>query len=166
MDTEKPGVPRSTIKIGVMDEERRTTVNLMECIRAVKDRLPCESHTIIDAPPGSSCGPKAAIEHATHALLVSEPTPFGLHDLKLAVDLCGALGVPTAAVINRADIGDDQVREFLAREEIPLLAEIPLHLDIRKAADGGAPIVVSQPDSPQAGAFRDLAKTLISAGKA
>jgi ATP-binding protein involved in chromosome partitioning len=62
--------------------------------------------------------------------------------------------------------GHGGVAAEAAKLGVPLLAEIPLHLDIRKAADGGAPIVVSKPDSAQAGAFRDLARTLVAAGKA
>jgi MinD superfamily P-loop ATPase len=80
---------------------------------------------ILDAPPGTSCSPITVVQDADLVLLVTEPTPFGLHDLKLAVGMCRAVGRPVAAVVNRSDLGDREVQRWLGREQIPLLAEIP-----------------------------------------
>jgi len=81
--------------------------------------------TIVDSPPGTSCSAMAAVEKADLLLLVTEPTPFGLHDLKLAIDMGRALGRPLAAVINRSDIGDDKTQTMLERESVPILGQIP-----------------------------------------
>lgn len=90
---------------------------------------------IIDAPPGVSCPAVNAVMDADAILLVTEPTPFGLHDLALAREAFTPLGKPLAVVINRAGLGDDRVREFCQREGLPILAEIPF---ARRAAEAYA----------------------------
>ncbi len=90
---------------------------------------------IIDAPPGVSCPAVNAVMDADVILLVTEPTPFGLHDLGLAREAFSPLGKPLAVVINRAGLGDDRVREFCRREGLPILAEIPF---ARQAAEAYA----------------------------
>jgi MinD superfamily P-loop ATPase len=92
---------------------------------------------VIDAPPGTSCSAVAAVEDADLVVLVCEPTPFGLHDLELSLQMCVSLGVRTAAVINRCDVGDDAVRSFLAREGVPVVVEIPFDRDIATASATG-----------------------------
>jgi MinD superfamily P-loop ATPase len=87
---------------------------------------------VIDAPPGTSCPVIEAVRGADLVLLVSEPTPFALHDLKLAVETVHMLGLPMAVVANRSDIGDDRLREYCAREGIESLLEIP---DDRRLAE-------------------------------
>lgn len=90
---------------------------------------------IIDSPPGVSCPAVSAVMDADAILLVTEPTPFGLHDLALAREAFTPLGKPLAVVINRAGLGDDRVREFCQRESLPILAEIPF---ARQAAEAYA----------------------------
>lgn len=80
---------------------------------------------VVDAPPGTSCNAVAALRGADHVVLVTEPTPFGLHDLRLAVAVCQTLDIPHSAIINRADLGDDEVVSYLRREGIPIVAELP-----------------------------------------
>jgi len=92
---------------------------------------------IMDAPPGTSCNAVTAVRGADRVLLITEPTPFGLHDLELAVAMCRTLGRPVAAVINRSDVGDGRVREWLKRESVPLLAEIPLSREVAGAYVNG-----------------------------
>jgi len=101
--------------------------------RVVRRATRLDGPTIIDAPPGTSCNAKAAIEHADLVLLVTEPTPFGLHDLALTVRLTEALDLKVAAVINRADVGDGKVRDFIDGKGIPLLAEIPFDWTVAEA---------------------------------
>jgi MinD superfamily P-loop ATPase len=101
-------------------------------VRAVKGQLKKDTVTVLDAPPGTGCTVVAAIADADYVILVTEPTPFGLNDLKLSVDMIRELGLPAGTVINRAGIGDGRVREYLRREGIPLLAEIP---DDRRVAE-------------------------------
>lgn len=94
-------------------------------IHAVKDAAPDADLIILDCPPGTSCPAIAGVRDADLVLLVTEPTPFGLNDLKLAVEMVRALGLPFAVVINRADVGDDESREYCQHNRIPILAELP-----------------------------------------
>lgn len=106
-------------------------------IRAVRQAAPVCDVTIIDAPPGTSCPVIAAIRSCDHVLLVTEPTPFGLNDLKLAVAMVRELGSPFGVVINRSDAGDDRVRRYCEMESIPLLDEIPEDRQIAEAYSKG-----------------------------
>ena len=94
-------------------------------IRAVKSAAPTADLTILDAPPGTSCPVVETVRGCDYVVLVTEPTPFGLHDLTLAVEMVRAMKVPFAVVINRADAGDYRVRTYCDRNRIPVLAEIP-----------------------------------------
>ena len=80
---------------------------------------------IVDAPPGTSCPVVAAVKDSDYCLLVTEPTPFGLHDLQLAVGMARELQVPCGVVVNRVGLGDQQVAAYCASEDIPVLLEIP-----------------------------------------
>jgi len=101
-------------------------------IRAVKKAAPPADLTIVDCPPGTSCPMIEAVRGADYVLLVTEPTPFGLHDLKLAVETVRKLGMPFGVIINRCDSGDDETRQFCQQSRIPVLAEIP---DVRAVAE-------------------------------
>jgi len=94
-------------------------------IKKVRQAARDKGVTVIDAPPGTSCPVIAAIRGTDFVLLVTEPTPFGLHDLELAVGAVDLLGIPRGLVINRSDLGDDRVREFADAVGIPVLMEIP-----------------------------------------
>ena len=93
-------------------------------IRAVKAASTKADLTILDCPPGTSCPVIESIRGSDLVLLVTEPTPFGLHDLKLAVEMVRTLKLPLAVVLNRCDIGDDQVRQYCTSQRIAILAEI------------------------------------------
>jgi MinD superfamily P-loop ATPase len=80
---------------------------------------------IIDAPPGTSCPVISAMKGADYVVMVTEPTPFGLHDLTLAVEAVKTLNIPHGIVINRAGSGDNRVQEYAEKENIPVLLEIP-----------------------------------------
>jgi MinD superfamily P-loop ATPase len=101
--------------------------------------------TIIDAPPGTSCPVIVSMKGADFVLLVTEPTPFGLHDLKLAVGAVRILGIPCGLVINRSDIGDDKVRAYAEQESLPIMMEIPFDRDIAEAYSRGELIVERMP---------------------
>lgn len=101
-------------------------------IRSVKARLQNGVTTILDAPPGTSCPVITTLQGADYVLLVTEPTPFGLNDLKLAVEMVRELRLPFGVVVNRVGIGDDRVHLFCGRENIPILLEIP---DDRRIAE-------------------------------
>ena len=101
-------------------------------IRAVKRKARGNGVAILDAPPGTSCPVVATVRDADFVLLVTEPTPFGLNDLKLAVELIRQLGLKHGVAINRADSGDRRVHDFCAAERIPILLELP---DDRRVAE-------------------------------
>lgn len=102
--------------------------------------------TIIDAPPGTSCPVITAMKGTDFVLMVTEPTPFGLHDLKLAVEAVKVLGIPSGLVINRADMGDDGVKRYANKEDIPVLMEIPFQRQIAEAYSKGVPMVEAFPE--------------------
>jgi len=104
-------------------------------IKAVKEGAPDADLQVFDAPPGTSCPVIQTVRDADYVMLVTEPTPFGLNDLRLAVEMLRVLGRPFGVVINRADLGDDGVRCYCAEEEIEILVEIP---DDRKVAEAYA----------------------------
>ncbi len=112
---------------------------LIKAVRRNSD--PTKSLTLIDAPPGTSCPVIAAIDGVDFVLMVTEPTPFGLHDLKLAVEAVKLLGIPHALVINRAGIGNNTVYEYAAAENIPIVMEIPFDRTIAETYSIGNSLV-------------------------
>lgn len=94
-------------------------------VRAVLKHRRRRGVTVTDAPPGTSCAVVATVQDADYVILVTEPTPFGLNDLRLAVELVRRLGRRFGVVINRAGAGDDGVAQYCAEEAIPVLAQIP-----------------------------------------
>jgi len=115
-------------------------------IRKVRSFTRSDMLTIIDAPPGTSCPVIAAMKGADFVLMVTEPTPFGLHDLKLAVEAVKILDIPCGLVINRSDMGDDRVRAYAEQENLPVLMEIPFDRRIAEAYSRGALIIEAMPD--------------------
>ena len=115
-------------------------------IRAVKARLQPGTSAILDAPPGTSCPVIATLRGTDYVVLVTEPTPFGLHDLSLAVEMVRELGLPLGVVVNRMGIGDDRVHRFCDREGIPVLLEIPDDRRIAEAYSRGLVIVDALPE--------------------
>jgi MinD superfamily P-loop ATPase len=115
-------------------------------IHAVKERLSDEGIAILDAPPGTSCPVIEAVRETDFVLLVTEPTPFGLNDLILAVEMVRALNLEFGLVINRCDVGDDEVRRYCERERIPLLLEIPDDRRIAEAYSQGRMAVEAVPE--------------------
>ena len=115
-------------------------------VHAVKARLKDGVTTILDAPPGTACPAVATLRGVDYVVLVTEPTPFGLNDLKLAVDTVRELRLPFGVVINRVGIGDDRVHRFCQAESIPLLLEIPDDRRIAEAYSRGELIVEALPE--------------------
>lgn len=110
-------------------------------IREVKRRISGHGLTIIDAPPGTSCPVIKAVRGADYVILVTEPTPFGLNDLKLAVEMLRALELPFGVVVNRSDIGDEAVFDYCTCESIGILARIPDDRRIAEAYSRGRLVV-------------------------
>jgi MinD superfamily P-loop ATPase len=114
-------------------------------IRSVRERARFRGLTLIDAPPGTSCPVIAAIRDTDFVLLVTEPTPFGLHDLMLAVEAVKLLKIPMGLVINRADLGDDRVSAYADSEGIPILMEIPFERQIAESYSRGEIFTLTLP---------------------
>ncbi len=136
---------------------------------------------IVDLPPGTGDVQMTLAQKAeiAGAIIVSTPQDIALLDARKGIDMFHKMGTPILGMIENMAVhvcsncgheehifGHGGVRAEAEKLGVPLLAEIPLHLDIRTAADGGAPVVVSKPASPQARAFRDLALRLIESGQA
>ena len=134
-------------------------------IRKVRALSNANGLTIIDAPPGTSCPVIASMKDTDFILLVTEPTPFGLHDLKLAVGAVRALGIPCALVINRSDLGDDGVASYAQEENIPILLEIPFDRKIAETYSRGEMIVDILPEWKERflNLYRDIKTVVASA---
>lgn len=158
-------------RIGVIETVQAENITLIQgrldvgvamappLIRAVKARLRNHMPAILDAPPGTSCPVIATLRGADYVVLVTEPTPFGLHDLKLAVDMVRDLQIPFGVVVNRVGIGDERVKTFCREENIPILLEIPDDRRIAEVYSKGSLIVEALPE--YRGLFQSLAeKTL------
>ncbi|MBW1767193.1 MAG: ATP-binding protein, partial [Deltaproteobacteria bacterium] len=115
-------------------------------IRQVKRLINHSRNAIIDASPGTSCPVVEAVNGSDFCLLVTEPTPFGLNDLKLAVEMLRKLTIPFGVVINCADIGDEEVKKYCEREDIPLLMSIPWDRRIAEAYSRGIPLIEALPE--------------------
>ncbi len=114
-------------------------------IKQLRAKEVLEDIIIIDAPPGTSCPVIAAVNRSDFILLVTEPTPFGLHDLKLAVDTARLLNVPCGIVVNRAGLGNSEVHDYARKEKIPVLMEIPFDRQIAESYSNGVMIVDTMP---------------------
>jgi MinD superfamily P-loop ATPase len=125
-------------------------------IKAVKRRgREFESDvTIIDAPPGTACPMIEAIKGSDYCILVTEPTPFGLNDLKLAIEVVCELKIPHGVVINRCDIGDRKVEGFCDENGIPILMRIPMDRRIAEAYSEG--VMMLDVDESWRGRFLEM----------
>jgi MinD superfamily P-loop ATPase len=115
-------------------------------IRRVKQQANNEGTVIIDVPPGTSCPVVEAIKDSDFCLLVTEPTPFGLNDLILAVETMRELNISCGVVLNRAGVGDAKVEEYCRKENIPVLLTIPLDTEIARLYSKGVPLVEGMPE--------------------
>lgn len=114
-------------------------------IRKVKEQANNEGIVIVDVPPGTSCPVVEAVKDSDFCLLVTEPTPFGLNDLVLAVGTVRELDIPCGVVLNRAGVGDKKVEEYCQKENIPILLTIPLDTEIARLYSRGITLVEGIP---------------------
>jgi len=115
-------------------------------IRQIKSFINLTRTVIIDAPPGTSCPVVETVKKSDFCILVTEPTPFGLNDLILAVEVLRKLNVPFGVVINRSDLGNDKTDEYCKNQNIPVLMRIPFKKEIAMAYSKGEPIVKVFPE--------------------
>jgi MinD superfamily P-loop ATPase len=111
-------------------------------IRKVKERIQKDRVVILDAPPGTACPVIETVRGSEFCLLVTEPTPFGLNDLALAVGMLEKLGIPKGVAVNKADIGNREVWDYCKSKDIPILMEIPMDRQIAESYSRGIPIVI------------------------
>lgn len=123
-------------------------------IDRVQSLIEADELVIIDAPPGTSCPAISAMKKSDFVLLVTEPTPFGLHDLKITVEAVRQLGIPCGLVINRAGIGDDKVYRYAECESLPILMEIAFDRRIAELYSKGRLLV--EQSAAQRRRFREL----------
>jgi len=114
-------------------------------IREVKKHINRERLAIIDVSPGTSCPVVEAVRDSDFCLLVTEPTPFGLNDLALAIDMLNKLSIPSGVVINRDGAGDSKVEDYCHKEGIPILLRIPLNIEIARLYSKGITLVEGMP---------------------
>lgn len=127
-------------------------------IKKVREAAAPDQPTIIDAPPGTSCPVIAAMKDTDFVLMVTEPTPFGLHDLQLAVEAVKLLNIPAGLVINRCDIGDRKVYEYAQSQNLPILLEIPFERKIAETYSCGKFIVEEMPEWAES--FREVYRNI------
>lgn len=126
-------------------------------ISALKKRMPEGRSAVIDCAPGTSCNVVKALDGADYAVLVTEPTRFGLHDLKLAVDLVRTMGMPFSVLINRSGDKADMIRNYCVKEAIGIVGEIPFS---RRAAELYSKGILLSSDDDFSGIFQDIASRL------
>lgn len=114
-------------------------------IEAVKENADEEKTIIIDVPPGTACAAVAAVEDSDFCILVTEPTPFGLHDLKNSIEMLNQQNIPYGVVINRDGIGDDRVDNYCEDNDIPILMKIPNDRKIAELYSEGIQFVKAIP---------------------
>ena len=123
-------------------------------ITAVKDHIDDKGTVILDSAPGSACPLVETVHGVDFCLLVTEPTPFGLHDLQVAVEVIQMIDLPMGVVINFAGIGDRGVYDYCERQGIPIMMEIPFDRRIAELYSNGIPFVEAMPEWKQR--FTDL----------
>ncbi|MCD6569808.1 MAG: ATP-binding protein [Deltaproteobacteria bacterium] len=128
---------------GILNIGEAMSPPLIRAVRAEGDK---EGLQIIDAPPGTSCPVITAINRADFVLLVTEPTPFGLNDLGLAIDTVRQLGLPHAVVVNRSDPDNKIARDFCRERGVDIIAEIPDDRRIAEAYSQGELIIGALPE--------------------
>lgn len=115
-------------------------------IKEMKKLIRNDTDVIIDSPPGTSCPMIESVKGSDFVVLVTEPTPFGLNDLTLAVEVIKELNIPFGVIINSDGIGDDRVERYCLKENIPLLLRIPWSRKVAEAYSRGVPAVEVIPD--------------------
>jgi MinD superfamily P-loop ATPase len=115
-------------------------------IKTVKKQIDGTRNVVVDSPPGTSCPFVETVRGSNFCILVTEPTPFGLHDLKIAVEVLRKMAIPFGVIVNRAGIGDRKVHDYCKGENIPILVEIPYQRRIAELYSKGVPFVLEMPE--------------------
>jgi len=146
----KIGEIRFGIKNGLELIEGRLQVGEPMATPIIRELKRCsakrDSIIIFDAPPGTSCPVIHTLRASDYALLVTEPTPFGLNDLVLAVGVTRELAIPAGLIINKAGIGDKKVYTYAQKQNLPILLEIPEERKIAEAYSRGKSLAEAFPE--------------------
>jgi MinD superfamily P-loop ATPase len=140
---------------GELDVQKPMAVPI---ITEVKRHISKGKDVILDSPPGTSCPVIQTVKGSDFCVLVTEPTPFGLHDLKIIVQVLETMNIPFGVVVNRAGAGDKKVYEFCREKSIPVLMEIPYDKRIAELYSQGTPFSREMPEWKQK--FQELFKTV------
>lgn len=139
--------------IGIVEEGkrddiicRRGVLNIGEpmavpILKELLKDIPKGEINLLDSPPGTSCNVVNTLHHADRAILVTEPTAFGLHDLKMAVELVKGLGIPFGLIINKYDEKNQYLKEYVEEEKINLLGNIPYKREIAESYSKGQTLI-------------------------
>lgn len=130
-------------------------VSGVKIIETLRETVKNEAFVLIDSPPGTSCATVAAVEGVDYAVLVTEPTPFGLSDMKMVVEMLQGMAIPFGVVINKAGIGDDSVQLFCEINKIPILGEIPFSKEYAAVYSKGALL------AKEISSYQDYIQTII-----
>ncbi len=138
-------VPLGTVRTYELEEqcaliESRMNVGVYSPVSIIKEAIRKAGAwdiVLLDSPPGTSCPFIQTVAQADFVILITEPTPFGLSDLKQSVDTLKSMYKPYSVVINRAGMGDDAIYQYLTEENIPLLLEIPFDKEIARYYSNG-----------------------------
>ena len=141
---------------GRLDVGRPSGVPLIACI--INDFLDINDLLIVDASPGTSCPVVESLKKSDYVILVTEPTPFGLHDLELTIEIVKELGKEAGIIINKDNGRSALIEDFAARAGIPVLLKIPYSMDIQRAYSEGIPLIEAQPGRKEK--FKEILKKL------
>lgn len=154
----KDAITYTPRKLGIVEVRRAGDLELVSgvleigepkatpVVVAVKAKAAMDRPVIIDVSPGAGCPVVASIDGTDYTILVTEPTPFGLHDLRIAVDVCRALHVDFGVIINRDGIGNDGVDQFCKEAGIEVLMRIPQSMEIARLYSKGIPFTKKMPE--------------------
>lgn len=149
------------LRQGLLNEGEPMAVPVIAALKKWQtDRIP--GVEIVDSPPGASCPVVEALRGADYVLLVTEPTPFGLHDLKQAFQVTRELGLPVGVIINRVGVGEEDINGFCQENDVPVLMEIPLDRKIGEGLARGKGLLEIDPAYRRH--FSDLWQDIQSAG--
>jgi MinD superfamily P-loop ATPase len=146
-------LPKLTLVTGILNEGEVSTTRM---IRKVKEMGEDHPFVIADGPPGTACPVIETMDGCDICLLVTEPTPFGLHDLKKAAAVAEKLGIPTSVVINRSVKEDQEITAFCTAASIPILAKIPFNREIAHIHGRGSILTREKPEWQSV--FREIVK--------
>jgi len=128
---------------GLLNVGEMKTISLL---KALKKKVDSGMDVILDAPPGTSCPVIETVSGSDYCILVTEPTPFGLHDLKLAVDVIKKMGIPFGVIINRDGVGDENVERYCKENGIDVIMKIPHSREIAYLYSKGIPFTEEMPE--------------------